>query len=425
MTTPQSFGTAFYPHGLRRVVGRDPEDPHREASALELFYDLTFVTSIGVVSAQLAQGVIHGHGASATGSFAIAFIAIVWAWVWHSWYSTSYSVDDWFERTLVLVQMIGVLVIAVGVPDFFAAMREGHGLTAGTMVAGYVVIRLATVLLWTRLWFGDPQQRRFAMANILVVAIAQVGWVVVVVTNPSGAVGALLWAGVAALDLGGPLLAQRFTIHGFAGSVSWNARHIAERYSLFALIAIGETLFGTLGSATEIQEAEGWRLDSVLTVTLGALVSFGMWWTYFLVPSAPIIARFRVRSMLWAYSHLPLFAAIAATGAGLHLLGTALLEPEEVSARTAVAAIAGPVAVFATMVVFMRWWLTRGRPLVFEWFSIVLPLLAIGAAWLGLPLWWSLVIVLGSPIAIVVGYELGGWRPMADQLDDALEVEAQ
>jgi hypothetical protein len=41
--------SAAFAHRLRRMSGRDPHQPHRVATPLELLFDLTFVIAFGIL----------------------------------------------------------------------------------------------------------------------------------------------------------------------------------------------------------------------------------------------------------------------------------------------------------------------------------------------------------------------------------------
>ena len=43
------------------MSGRDPHEPHRVATPLELLFDLTFVIAFGVAASQLAHSLASGH----------------------------------------------------------------------------------------------------------------------------------------------------------------------------------------------------------------------------------------------------------------------------------------------------------------------------------------------------------------------------
>ncbi len=51
-------------HHARPMGGRDPHEPNRVATPLELLFDLTFATSFGVAASQLARVLVERDGGS-------------------------------------------------------------------------------------------------------------------------------------------------------------------------------------------------------------------------------------------------------------------------------------------------------------------------------------------------------------------------
>ncbi|TWH27444.1 low temperature requirement protein A [Isoptericola variabilis] len=62
--------------------------------------------------------------------------AIVWAWINFSWFASAFDTDDWFYRVTTMVQMIGVVVLALGLPRMFESLVEGERIHNEVMVAG-------------------------------------------------------------------------------------------------------------------------------------------------------------------------------------------------------------------------------------------------------------------------------------------------
>src|ERR1043166_4315029 len=98
------------------MTGRDPEQAHRAATPLELFFDLTFVVAVAQAAAGLHHGLVEGHVGNVVVGFPMVFFAIWWAWMNFTWFASAYDTDDAIYRMLTLVQMAGVLVLAAGVP---------------------------------------------------------------------------------------------------------------------------------------------------------------------------------------------------------------------------------------------------------------------------------------------------------------------
>ncbi|MBS1905185.1 MAG: low temperature requirement protein A [Actinobacteria bacterium] len=409
-----------YRHGLIPMRGRARHEAHRAATPLEALYDLVFAAAFGVAGVQLADGVAAGHGGAAVGAFAFAVAAIIWAWINFSWFASAFDTDDWLFRLFTMVQMAGVIVLAIGLPTMFASLEEHGAFDNRVMVSGYIVMRVGLLAQWLRA-SRDPAYRRHALTYVLFVAVAQVGWVVVAwAPLPLGtafAAAAACWL----IELGGPIVAERKG-EGERRGTPWHAHHIAERYSLLTIIALGETVVGTLAAAQEISGTSGWTWDAVVVIGAGVAMTFALWWSYTMMPSGPILAAHRRRSFVWGYGHALIFASVAAVGAGLHTIGFAYRHENPIAAPVVILMIAIPVIVFMVSITLLHSYLVhslmKGLPL--HAIAMVLPLLGIALAFAGLPLWACLLIVLAGPVFVVVVYEAGGWRLAQRHLDEAL-----
>jgi len=123
-------------HGRRRMTGRDPDEAHRSATPLELLFDLAFVVAFGQAANELAHYLADDHIGTAVGGFAFATFAVTWAWINYSWFASAYDTDDWVCRLLVMIQMVGVVILALGLPEMFESLDHGETLDIGVMVAG-------------------------------------------------------------------------------------------------------------------------------------------------------------------------------------------------------------------------------------------------------------------------------------------------
>src|ERR1700746_697690 len=141
---------AAFRHDSRPMSGRDPHERHRVATPLELLFDLTFATSFGLAASHLADALAAGRYAAAALGFGFASFAICWAWINFSWFSSAYDTDDWIFRIVTMVQMIGVLVLAAGLPRMFASIAHSGHIDNSVMVLGYVIMRVALVFQWLR-----------------------------------------------------------------------------------------------------------------------------------------------------------------------------------------------------------------------------------------------------------------------------------
>ncbi|MGY1590976.1 low temperature requirement protein A [Geodermatophilus sp. SYSU D00708] len=405
-------------HRRTRMGGRDPHEDHRTATPLELLFDLTFVIAFGTAGNELAHLLAEGHVGAGVAGFAFATFAISWAWINFAWFASAFDTDDWVFRLATMVQMLGVLVLALGLPAMFASIDEGATVDNAVLVGGYVVMRVAMVSQWLRAARQAPERRRACLTYATTILVAQAGWIVLLVAQTS--VGVMfLWAVVLVLvEVTGPVLAERRE-----GGTPWHAHHIAERYGLLVIIALGEGLLGTTVALAAVvgPEGPGWSVDVAVLGLAGTALTFGMWWSYFVLPCGELLARHRDRSFGWGYGHIVLFGALVAVGAGLHAAAYLLEGASVLGVLGTVLAVAVPVGVYVLSVFALYGQLTRTSDpfhLLLLAGSAVLVVAAVAMAAAGAALVWCLAVLALAPWVTVVGYETLGHRHQERLLAD-------
>lgn len=395
-------------HHRRRMGGRDPHEAHRVATPLELLFDLTFVAAFAVAAGQLAHMLAAGHVIAALIAFGIAAFAICWAWINFAWFASAFDTDDWLFRLLTMVQMAGVLLLSIGLPALFASVEHGVHLDNRVVVAGYVVMRLALIAQWLRVARQDPAHAASARRYATGIGLVQVGWVVALVADPPLAVALAGLSILALIEIAVPVIAESRD-----GGTPWHAHHIAERYGLFAIIALGEGIAGTIAAISAVIEAQGWSLDAALVCLAGTGLTFAMWWIYYMLPSAESLHAHRDRAFVWGYGQMVPIVAIVATGAGLHVAAYAIEHESRLGAMSTLLSVAVPVAIYIAGIYALYGWLVRA----IERFHLALLAataaaiaLAIVAAAIGVPMAWCLVVLTLAPVITVIGYELRGYR---------------
>jgi low temperature requirement protein LtrA len=401
-------------HHLRRITGRDPGEPHRASTSLELLFDLTFVIAFGASSAQLAHAVVEGELGVGLLGFAFSVFAVSWGWINYTWWASAFDTDDWFVRLMTLVQMVGVIIIALGIPDVFASLERGE-LDNGIVVLGYVIMRLGLLPLWIRVAVQDARHRRAAVVTATTLVIAQLGWITVALWHlPLGAALAVT-VPLYLVELVGPVVAERTTT-----GTPWHPHHIAERYGLVVLITLGEVVLGTASTISAVVQQQQWSLDAGLVAFGGIALAFALWWVYFMTPSGGVLAVHRERGFAWGYGHIVLFGCLVAVGAGLDVAAASIEGRGELTTTEVAASVAVPV--FALLLVFFtQYSLLMGAFDAFHLalFAVALGLLvvAVAVASTGAPLWAWLALVVAAPATVVVGYETIGHRHQSAQLD--------
>src|SRR4051812_35453214 len=341
-------------HTVRRMTGRDPEEDGRASTPLELLFDLTFVIAFGAASDQLAHALAENHVGEGVLAFCLATFSVTWAWINFTWFASAYDTDDWPFRLTTMVQMVGVLVLALGLPDMFASVtHHDRHLDLRLMVVGYIVMRLPMVFQWLRAGRADPDRRALCSKMVWTLVVAQAGWVLVSVGDLSMGVALVAVVGVAGVELSGPVLAETRN-----GGSPWHGHHVAERYGLMVIIALGEGLLGTTAALGALIE-HGWTVDVAILGVAGTALTFGVWWTYFVVPWGTLLAAYRSRAFGWSYGHIPMFGAVVAIGAGLHVAAYYVDDESQLDAPGTVLAVALPVAAYAACLYLLYAQITR------------------------------------------------------------------
>jgi len=403
-------------HPRIRMRGRDPGESHRAATPLELLFDLTFVVAFGMAADELAHYLVEDHVKTGLLGFAFATFAITWAWVNFSWFASAFDTDDWIFRLTTMVQMVGVIIVALGLPDLFTSIDEGATVDNRVMVAGYVIMRVAMVFQWARAARQDPEHRSACMTYVTAISVAQVGWVLALIAESSVAVTFVIAGLLVLVEFAGPWIAETRR-----GGTPWHAHHIVERYGLLVIIALGEGVVGTIASLSAVvgPEGPGWSVDAAVLALAGTALTFGMWWIYFLVPSGRLLHARRERSFGWGYGHIPVIGAVVATGAGLHVAAYFLEEESVLSASATVLCVVVPVATYVLGIFVLYAYLTRSLDPFHLWLlagtaALLVAPLVLAAA--GVAMAWCLLVLALSPWVTVVGYELHGHRHSAEVL---------
>jgi low temperature requirement protein LtrA len=328
------------------MTGRDPAEPHRSATPLELFFDLCFVVAVAQASHSLHAALAHGDYALGTLRFLLVFFTLWWAWMNFTWFASAYDPDDTPYRLTVLVQIAGSLILAAGVGPAF----DRGDLLVVTL--GYVVLRTALATLWLRAGLAAPARRRTAFRFAAGVTACQLGWVSLLLLPAQARLPGIIVLILAEVLV--PVWAQS------AGMTPWHPRHIAERYELFTLIVLGESV----ASATVAVRGGFDRHHATGALYAlaagGLLMAFAMWWLYFTRPAHALLAtthQVHRKRFAWAYGHYLIFASATAEGAGLAAYADHLTRGNGTPPAGVALVVTVPAAVFLIAV-----WAVHLRP---------------------------------------------------------------
>jgi low temperature requirement protein LtrA len=328
---------------LTPMRARSATESHRVSTPLELFFDLCFVVAVAQAAAPLHHAVAEDHIWAGVRGYLMVFFAIWWAWMNFTWFASAYDTDDDVYRITTLVQIAGALVLAAGVAPAFD--RGNYTL----ITFGYVLMRLALVAQWLRAARSDRPRRATALRYAAGIALIQVLWLVRLALPDAWLTPAFLILVVGELLV--PIVAERAE----GGPTTYHPHHIAERYGLFTIIVLGESVAAATVAVRTGLDTEH-RSDIVSLAAAGLVIVFALWWLYFDRSAHGLLTTLRT-SILWGYGHYFVFASAAAVGAGLAVAVDHATRAAEIPGTLAAYAVAVPVAVYLLFV-----WLLHIRP---------------------------------------------------------------
>jgi low temperature requirement protein LtrA len=320
------------PNRLRYVAG---QSSGRRVTWLELFFDLVFVAAV----AQVASPLRDDYSAGGLLRFAILFVLIWWAWTGHAVFSTRFGSDDAVQRALTLLQMFVVAVMAANARDALDS-RSSAG-----FAAAYAVLRFVLVFQYFRAR-TISHVRSLASAYLAGHGLAAALWLASAFVPAPGRYW--VWALAFAIDLGTPWLAVRHSV-----SAPPDAAHLPERFGLFTLILLGESVIAVMHG---IEHQEHWSLPAATTAFTGMAVAFFIWWCYFDRAGAAAEREVRskrdaIRLHIWSYAHLPLYLGLVISFVGIQLIVSVAPAPALGPSQLGILASALLLALFSLLVV--------------------------------------------------------------------------
>ncbi len=376
------------------MTGLSISENHRASTPLELFFDLIFVIAIAAAAANLHHDLAGHHIVPGLISYFMAFFSLWWAWMNFTWFASAYDTDDTFYRLTTFLLMFGALVFAVGISDIFDANK-----TPIVPVSGYVIMRIAMVIHWLRAASEDPANRTTCLRYALGISFAQICWVVWLFVPVQYKWISFLF--FVPIELLVPIFAE-----GKKLATNWHPHHIAERYGLMVIIVLGEGLLGTANTIAGLIRVETYLNANALALGLAAAgVIFACWWVYFKLPWGKVLAenRKQIVAFLFGYSHLFIFASLAAIGTGMELIADSSqqhsLPPGEiiehpVSPIFAISTLSIALGIYLVSISFLR--LTLISNSSYNWYglfaAIAVAAVPVVAVLAGLGIIWALAL---------------------------------
>ena len=262
-------------------------------------------------------------------------LALIW-WAWSAfvWAANAQASTEPSFRVCLLLATVFIFIAGLALPQAFGAQ--------GTLFAvTYAIVRVLHLVL-----YADASRKGNAAWSAIAgfaVTVAIGLTLLIVGSFLDGTARVLLWLAAVAIDYAGPAWLTREQLRGLQQVA---VAHFAERYSLFVIICLGESIIAIGVGA----RGEPITTPLVAAVTLGLLTTIGMWWTYF--EGFAGVAEERLREHEdpvlaaadgYSYIHLVIVAGIIVFAVGVHFI---VLEPTHTLADAARLTLCGGVALY-------------------------------------------------------------------------------
>jgi low temperature requirement protein LtrA len=315
----------------------------QRATTLELFYDLVFVFAVTQVSHLLLDD-LSWRGA---GRMTLALLVVWWAWNYTTWVTNELDPDSAVVRLLLIALMLASLLLAVAIPHAF-------GDRALLFAGSYVGIQVGRHTFLTFVAAGRGTIERERAGSILAWFVASgTFWLAGALVD--GSARTVLWVAALAIDYLAPLVLYRIPGRPPLSGDTWEVAtgHFAERFQLFMIIALGETIVIT-GATTSELDLDAARL---LAFGLAFLGTAAMWWLYFDYVAGIAQRRLELaadRTRLardgYTYLHVVMVAGIIVSAVGDELV---IAHPtDRLPAREVTVVVAGPAIYLLGHVLF-------------------------------------------------------------------------
>jgi low temperature requirement protein LtrA len=242
-----------------------PREITRTVAPLELFFDLVYVFTVS----QLAHHLLDHDDVQGILQTLTMTLAVMYAWFMTVWTSNWLDVDRQPVRLMLLATMFASLLMATSITEAF-------GDRAALFVVGYLAIQIGRTAFAVFAFRGHRLHAHFVNALVWEIGTAPI-WIAGIAVEGDVRLG--IWAAAVAITYAGviaghPLPGRRSP---FSSDSQIYAEHLLERFRLFFLIALGETVL-TIGNAFADLPVTADRLVVLAAAFTGTVA---LWWCYF------------------------------------------------------------------------------------------------------------------------------------------------
>jgi low temperature requirement protein LtrA len=231
---------------------------------VELFFDLVFVFALSQLSHHLLE---HLSWVGAGETF-VLLLAVYKVWVYTTWSATLLDTSRLEVQWMLLTVMLVTLFMNASISSAFGAF-------GWLFAVSYLLVQLGRGAWMLSVGLDGTTHNHF-VRTLIWGCMSMPFWIAGVLFGTE--LRLMSWGIAATIDLGGHMLAHRLPGRKTEGSrVPLPGERIFERFGLFYLIALGETILSTgLAIAGNLEDPL-----IFLTGTISLAGSVAIWWCYF------------------------------------------------------------------------------------------------------------------------------------------------
>ncbi|MQA27804.1 MAG: low temperature requirement protein A [Micromonosporaceae bacterium] len=321
--------------------------PEQKVSWSELFIDLVWVFSVTEIAAALARG----HGLGSVPLSLLLLVPLWWGWVGVTVYSNAAGVRIEAARGRLVLFAVAACGLGMAV-----AIPGSYGDRGLLFAASYTALR---AVLWLAMrplnFYRGAWVNPYSVSLFLASPLFLLGGLL-----PGGwRVG--LWTLAAAVEVASPRL-LRLPVK----QMTFETAHLPERFGLFIILALGETVVAMGGQAAASRHITAGLLG-VLGLSFALICA--LWWTYFHFGASAVQHALRTTKVqarivrdVFSYAHLAYVVGIICVAVGLKKL---MAHPLDAPHSAQDLLLAPGAALYLAGFLYSRWRMF-GAPTVFR-----------------------------------------------------------
>ena len=276
---------------------------------VELFFDLVFVFAV----TQLSHGLLEHLTPLGAMQIGVLMLAVWWAWIYTTWVTNWLDPDRSAVRLMLFALMLAGLVLSASIPKAFEERALPFALAYASGHLGRSLFML---------WALKNHDAGNFLNFIRIIAWQAAGallWIAGALLEGQNRL--TLWTVAVGIETVAPLTGYWVPVIGRSATTDWavEGSHMAERCSLFVIIALGESVLVTGATFAALT----WTAEHIGAFLVAFAGSVAMWAIYFNIGaerSSRLIASSddpgRLARNGYTYLHILIVAGIIVAAVG-------------------------------------------------------------------------------------------------------------